>query len=170
MTKKRTCDNLTKLSRKRQTPTRKRRNEPWQINNNATLKILAIKVFKRAALGRMLGRSFHKLAWWKVMTNIRKCESIWKPNADEQIYLWVWENSNWTEKMQIFKPENSKPDEETGRNTNKVFGSSVCGAKPIHRPSVYFIDLAPSIVFKNRVPAQASLAVIVFVKTAHETI
>ena len=105
MTSECTCDNLTKLSRKRQAPTRKRRNEPWQINNNATLKILAIKVFKRTALGRMLGRSFHKLAWWKVMTNIRKCESIWKPNADEQIYLWVWENSNWTEKMQIFKPK-----------------------------------------------------------------
>ena len=56
---------------------------------------------------------------------------------------------------------------KTGR-TNDV--SSVCGAKPIHRPAVYFIDLAPSIDFKNHASAQASLADEDFIKSAHETI
>ena len=72
--------------------------------------------------------------------------------------------------MEIFEP-NSKPEIDlAGTNEISCQNCSVCGANATHRPAVYFVELAPSIVFKNRAPAQASLAVVVFVKTAHETI
>ena len=103
------------------------KSELWQINNNATLKILKSKQHQCCGSERRF--------------------------------------KNWEQ------TKNSKPDEFLVR-TNEIScqSCSVCGANATHRPAVYFVELAPSIVFKNRAPAQASLAVVVFMKTAHETI
>ena len=43
-------------------------------------------------------------------------------------------------------------------------------SKPIHRPSVYFIDLVLPMNFKNRTSAQASLAAAALLKFARKTI
>ena len=67
--------------------------------------------------------------------------------------------------------QNSKPDENAGWDDSSELSScSVCGANPTHRPSVYFVELALPMNFKNRTSAHASIAAAALLKFARKAI